>query len=191
MAVIKNSVDLPVAYNLKTPNPLDGRTVVDSKTDLIDNTKWIASAEFYVGLPVYVKDTNEFYILNKKDDEVTIDLSKASETQKNEAYSKWTKIATFDSLAQAVKDLGPVFKFKGIATAIDPDHTTLTIGAATVSGSIGVLSNQKYFDNEPLISYGTALQENLDSVKYAWGTSEYPNLFFTDDLYTTENTDQT
>ena len=186
MAVIKNSVDLPVAYNLKTPNPLDGRTVVDTKTDLIDNTKWIASAEFYVGLPVYVKDTNEFYILNKKDDEVTIDLSSASETQKNAAYSKWTKIATFDSLAQAVKDLGPVFKFKGIATAIDPDHTTLTIGSGSIDITVGETTT-----SEKLISYGTVLQENLDNVKYAWGTSEQPNLFFTDYLYTTNNTDQT
>ena len=184
MAVIKNSVDLPVAYNLKTPNPLDGRTVVNTKTDLIDNTKWIASAEFYVGLPVYVKDTNEFYILNKKDDEVTVDLSSASETQKNAAYSKWTKIATFDSLSQAVKDLGPVFKFKGVASAIDPDHTTLTIGSGSISITVG-----KTTVSEKLISYGTVLQKNLDSVMYAWGTSEQPNLFFTKHLYTYENKD--
>ena len=164
MAVIKNSVDLPVAYNLKTPNPLDGRTVVDTKTDLIDSTKWAASDEFYVGLPVYVKDTNEFYILNKKDDEVTVDLSSASETQKNAAYSKWTKISTFDSLAQAVKDLGPVFKFKGIATAIDPDHTTLTTGKGTIITPDG--------KSLPFISWGTQSRNIFNQVMYAWGTED-------------------
>lgn len=166
----------PNGYHVTGAIPIDDRSRVTNLTDLI-TTNTFGSAE-YNGQITYVKEDGNLYLL-------------VGDTLKTGDKSNWKKIATADSVSQAVKDLGPVFKFKGVATAIDPDHTTLTIGAATVSGSIGVAPNIKQFENKPLISYGTVLQENLDSVKYAWGTSEYPNLFFTDALYTTKNIGQT
>lgn len=162
----------PNGYHVTGAIPIDDRSRVTNLTDLI-TTNTFGLAE-YNGQITYVKEDGNLYLL-------------VGDTLKTGDKSNWKKIATEDSISQAVKDLGPVFKFKGVASAIDPDHTTLTIGAATVSGSTIVGANKINFSGKPLISYGTVLQENLDSVKYAWGTSEYPNLFFTDKLYTTKD----
>lgn len=168
-AYLKDPLTFPLLIKPTGKQPLDDRTTVPTVQDLIASDTFGTS--YYKGMPVTIQNTGEIYVL--------IDDTNVT------SINSWKKIATEDSLAQAVKDLGPVFKFKGIATAIDPDHTTLTIG----SGSIGIPVEEPT-TSEKLISYGTVLQKNLDSVKYAWGTSEYPNLFFTDDLYTTKNIGQ-
>ena len=93
MAVINNSVDLAVAFNLKTPNPLDGRTVVNNKEDLIDNTKWNLVTELYNGLPVYVRNTKEYFLLADKD-HALVTLKTATGEQKKTAYSCWVEVAT-------------------------------------------------------------------------------------------------
>lgn len=165
--------DVGVAIGRTNPLPLDSTENQSSKTNLENYAKNGATA--YVGQIAKVIEndtvTGCYIIKNTAGDLI--------------------ELSTKDQLNNAISSLGPVFQFKGVASAIDPDHTTLTIGDATVSGSTIVGTNKINFSDKPLISYGTVLQENLDSVKYAWGTSEYPNLFFTDDLYTTENIGQT
>jgi hypothetical protein len=135
MAVITNSANLAVGYNINTPNPIDGRTVVENKSDLIDDTKWNASTEFYVGLPVYVKNTNEFYILNNKTG-VLVTLSSATDEQKATAYACWTKMATSGDLNSSVTDLSQtlagVFQFQGVADSLDPDKTIITTSSTVI-----------------------------------------------------------
>ena len=160
--------DVGVAIRRNNPSPLDSTENQISKTNLEKYAQTGATA--YVGqIAKVIEDgvVTGCYIIKNKDGELL-------------------ELSTKDQLNNAITSLGPVFKFKGVASAIDPDHTTLTVGSGTVEITAGEVTT-----NEKLISYGTVLQENLDNVKYAWGTSEYPNLFFTDVLYTTENIDQT
>ena len=160
--------DVGVAIRRNNPSPLDSTENQTSKTNLEKYAQTGATA--YVGQIAKVIENGTVtgcYIIKNKDGELL-------------------ELSTKDQLNNAITSLGPVFKFKGVATAIDPDHTTLTVGSGTVGIIVGEVTT-----NEKLISYGTVLQKNLDNVKYAWGTSEYPNLFFTDALYTTENIDQT
>ena len=160
--------DVGVAIRRNNPSPLDSTENQTSKTNLEEYAQTGATA--YVGQIAKVIEDGTVtgcYII------------------KNNA-GELLELSTKDQLNNAITSLGPVFKFKGVASAIDPDHTTLTVGSGTVGVTVGETTATKN-----LVSYGTVLQENLDSVKYAWGTSEYPNLFFTDDLYTTENIGQT
>lgn len=184
-------------FRFETGAPLDDRTVVKNKKSLISQTAFTKLTWVFPGMMTVDKETGKLYILKDAENlELLTDeqLDNLSTTEVDKKVDKYWVLASADMTA--VNDLinekvATLFQFKGVATAIDPDHTTLTIGAATVSGSIGVAPNIKQFENKPLISYGTVLQENLDSVKYAWGTSEYPNLFFTDKLYTTKDEGQT
>ena len=160
--------DVGVAIRRNNPSPLDSTENQTSKTNLEKYA--LSGASDYVGqIEKVIEDgvVTGCYII------------------KNEA-GDLLELSTKDQLNNAITSLGPVFKFKGVASAIDPDHTTLTVGSGTVGITVGEVTT-----NEKLISYGTVLQENLDNIKYAWGTSEQPNLFFTDALYTTENIDQT
>lgn len=160
--------DVGVAIGRTNPLPLDSTENQSSKTNLENYAKNGATA--YVGQIAKVIEndtvTGCYIIKNTAGDLI--------------------ELSTKDQLNNAISSLGPVFQFKGVASAIDPDHTTLTVGSGTVGIAVGEVTT-----NEKLISYGTVLQKNLDNVKYAWGTSEQPNLFFTDALYTTENIDQT
>lgn len=191
----------------KTDGPLDDRVALKTVASLIsqkalgakdDNGNYKSGANIkdwiYPAMTCAVQETGEVFVLQNKDKlELLSDnvIENLTDTEIEEKISKaWVKLAKNSDLQDIKNVVSGIFQFKGVATSIDPDHTTLTIGAATVSGSIGVAPNIKQFGNKPLISYGTVLQENLDSVKYAWGTSEYPNLFFTDDLYTTDNIGQ-
>lgn len=175
--------------------PLDDRFVVVSKESLISESVFSKFAYLYSGLVVTVANTGEAYVLKTdttnsannflKSDEY---LKTATDTMIQQIIDEnWTKLASNKDLQDIKNVVSGIFQFKGVASAIDPDHTTLTIGNATVSGSTIVGANKINFSGKLLISYGTVLQENLDSVKYAWGTSEYPNLFFTDKLYTTKD----
>ena len=159
--------DVGVAIRRNNPSPLDSTENQTSKTNLEKYAQTGATA--YVGQIAKVIEDGTVtgcYIIKNKAGELL-------------------ELSTKDQLNNAITSLGPVFKFKGVASAIDPDHTTLTVGSGTVGITVGDVTT-----NEKLISYGTVLQENLDNVKYAWGTSEQPNLFFTNALYTTKNEDQ-
>lgn len=159
--------DVGVAIRRNNPSPLDSTENQTSKTNLEKYAQTGATA--YVGQIAKVIEDGAVtgcYIIKNKAGELL-------------------ELSTKDQLNNAITSLGPVFKFKGVASAIDPDHTTLTVGSGTVGITVGETTATKN-----LVSYGTVLQENLDNVKYAWGTSEQPNLFFTDALYTTKNEDQ-
>ena len=132
MAITKNSAALAVGYNINTPNPIDARTVVDNKQDLIDAKSWGTDYNQYKGLITYVKDDNAFYALTGDTKLSLIQFANASSDEKNTAYNQWTKISTADDL----KNLGGVFQFQGVASAIDADHCTLTIGTPTFNNII-------------------------------------------------------
>ena len=162
--------DVGVAIRRNNPSPLDSTENQTSKTNLEKYAQTGATA--YVGQIAKVIEDGTVtgcYIIKNKAGELL-------------------ELSTKDQLNNAITSLGPVFKFKGAASAIDPDHTTLTIG----SGTIGIPASSESVSGSvgTLISYGTALEKNLDSVMYAWGTREYPNLFFTKKLYTTKNAEQ-
>lgn len=127
MSITRNSAALAVGYNINTPNPIDARTVVDTKQDLIDASSWGTDYNQYKGLITYVKDESAFYALTGDTTQSLIQFAKADEDAKKTAYTQWTKISTENDL----KNLGGVFKFQGVASAIDADHCTLTVEAAT------------------------------------------------------------
>lgn len=181
------------AMIFQTNAPLDDRFVVRSKYALISKSAFTNQQYLYQGMVVSDRSTGEAYIL-KTDPYGTETILQEDSffVNNNENYidstinKHWRKLASDSDLQDIKNVVSGIFQFKGVATAIDPDHTTLTIG----SGSIGIPAGETT-TSEKLISYGTVLQKNLDSVMYAWGTSEQPNLFFTKDLYTRENKDQT
>lgn len=148
----------PNGYHVTGAIPIDDRSRVTNLTDLI-TTNTFGSAE-YNGQITYVKEDGNLYLL-------------VGDTLKTGDKSNWKKIATEDSISQAVKDLGPVFKFKGVASAIDPDHTSLTIGQGTININ---------GEDLPLISWGTSSRNIFNQVMYAWGT-EQGILIYTEDPY--------
>ena len=188
------------ALHFETSAPLDDRTVVLNKGSLISQSAWVSKDYIFVGMMTVTQDEGKLYILKDKTNltlksDSEIDSLNTANQLDAEIAKSWVLVGSDISAVETLINdkVKTLFQFKGVATAIDPDHTTLTVGSGTVgvpiqtSGSIGIPTIQ----SRTLISYGTVLQENLDNVKYAWGTSEYPNLFFTDALYTTENIDQT
>lgn len=135
----------PNGYHVTGALPIDDRSRVANITDLT-TTNTFGLAE-YDGQVTYVKEDGNLYLL-------------VGDTLKTGDKSNWKKIATEDSLSQAVKDLGPVFKFKGVADSIDKDMTTLT------------LKKGKYTDSEnnsyDVFCVGIA-EDYLRTPHYAYG----------------------
>jgi hypothetical protein len=64
MALFKNSANLTVGYNVNTPCPIDCRTVLEYRTDLINTATWSGLGNpLYTGLVSYVKEDSSLYIL--------------------------------------------------------------------------------------------------------------------------------
>ena len=95
MAVISNDVPMGAGFDMKSAVPLDGRTIVKVKQDLIDASKWDPVVEFYEGLPVYVEGTDEVYYLVDKTHALVNNVAEASEEAKNAAYACWQKMASY------------------------------------------------------------------------------------------------
>ena len=165
MAVHNNTATLTVGYNITTPNPVDGRTIVSVKTDLIDNTKWNKTVEFYNGLPVYVQATNELYYLMDKE-HALVTLSTATPEQIAAAYDCWKKMASYKELDDMVKELGPVFVFKGVAQAISPDKRAITVEGASYTPH-GASSDVS------VVCLG--YEHGFPNLYYAWGTIDASN----------------
>lgn len=110
--------------------PLDNRTVVQSENDLQVTTTFKNKA--YVGMLVYVTDTNSFWVL------------------KDEGNNTWTQLPTLDNL----DSLSKAFQFKGVASAIDSDNCTLTTGNATDSSNNAMTVIKQVTDVEGDLYYG-------------------------------------
>lgn len=131
MAVITGTVQIGYNYGLKTPVPIDARTKVYSKNDLIDKTKWSYAEEFFTGLPVWVDnstnaDENGMYILSalRGKDVNLVDISSASPTQKENAWACWTKLPSQKYVDDLVASLGRILRFVDVIT---PESTSETI----------------------------------------------------------------
>lgn len=173
--------------------PLDDRFVVVSKESLISESVFGKFAYLYSGLVVTVANTGEAYVLK------TDTTKPANNFLKSDAYfedatdtmiqeiidANWTKLASNKDLQDIKNIVSGIFQFKGVATAIDPDHTTLTIGSGSIDITVGETTT-----NSPLVSYGTVFKDNFDDIMYAWGTAQTSNLFFTEQPYTTKNAGQ-
>lgn len=146
MAILNTGkLTTPNGYHVTGALPIDDRSRVTNLTDLVaTNTFGLAE---YDGQITYVKEDGNLYLL-------------VGDTLKTGDKSNWKKIATEDSLSQAVKDLGPVFKFKGVADSIDKDCTALT------------LKKGKYTDSEnnshDVFCVGIA-EDYLRTPHYAYG----------------------
>lgn len=133
-AVTGSSVQ-PAGMQFQAGAPLDDRMVVNNKESLIhqclaDGTggvQWL-----YNGQITCDKETGDIYVLMDKSKLTllsTDDLDKLSPTEIDDAIkAAWTKIPSQTDLETNKKDL---FSFQGVASAIDADHCTLTIGPAS------------------------------------------------------------
>lgn len=84
----------------------------------------------------------------------------------------------------SIKNLGPVFSFKGVGTYIDPDQTTITLGSGHISGTVGVLDNPIFgcYGTQ----YGSTDGGKTFTMMYGWGNSA--ELFFwTKEMITSDN----
>lgn len=185
MAVISNDVPMGAGFDMKSAVPLDGRTIVKVKQDLIDASKWNPIVEFYEGLPVYVEETDEVYYLVDKAHALVNNVAEASEEAKNAAYACWQKMASYKDLDKAVQDLGPVFIFKGVATGLTPDKRGVTVEDVSYTPS-GEASAHKVI----CLGYEHGFPEEY----YAWGTVDASNNmtieFYTDSSVITNSSSQ-
>ena len=119
MALFKNSANLTVGYNVNTPCPIDCRTVLEYHTDLINAATWSGLGNsLYTGLVSYVKEDSSLYILiSSNPTSGLVNLTTATEAQKEAAYKMWVKLATSSS----IDALAGIFAFKGVAEAVSPD----------------------------------------------------------------------
>ena len=136
MAVITGTVGIGYNYGLKTPVPIDARTKVYSKNDLIDKTKWSYAEEFFTGLPVWVDnstnaDENGMYVLSalKGKDINLVNLSTATPTQKENAWACWTKLPSQKYVDDLVASLGRILRFVDVITPSSASET-ITQGVA-------------------------------------------------------------
>lgn len=122
------------ALKFQAGAPLDNRFVVSELSDLMNSNIWLVSGTdiVYTGLPVYVLENKSWYISTDDEQHKTLlkaynDTHEFAEYWSSELPNVWSKISTENDL----KNLGGVFKFQGVASAIDADHCTLTVEAAT------------------------------------------------------------
>lgn len=168
MAVHQNTAPLGTGFQVSTNNPVDNRTIVDYKSQLIDASVWEIT-EFYNGLPIYVKETDEVYYLINKDGSVLINWANPDLTTEeiDAAYACWQKMASYKDLDKAVHDLGPVFVFKGIASGLTPDRRGITVGDASYKPSTTGGQQHK------IICLG--FEYEFPDKYYAWGTVDASN----------------
>lgn len=190
MALHFNSVTLPIGYNIISPVPLDGRTVAEYKQDLIDKAVWAKDKAYqYIGMPVYVQEDSSMYVLKEEIDyEDLLDFSNPqslpSEEQKNELYKAWKKLAS----ASDVESLSGVFTFKGVAEAINPDQSIITIKSVStlpIKDRNGKITKP----SETLYCVTTTYEFDMD-VYYGWGTSLNDIRFWTDTTTVNSHTSQ-
>lgn len=132
-AVTGSSVQ-PAGMQFQAGAPLDDRMVVNNKESLIHQCLADATGGvqwLYNGQITCDKETGDIYVLMDKSKLTlfsTDDLNKLTTTE-IDSYIKnaWTKIPSQTDLETNKKDL---FSFQGVASAIDADHCTLTIGDA-------------------------------------------------------------
>lgn len=168
MALFQNSANLTVGYNVNTPCPIDCRTVLQYRTDLINTATWSGLGNpLYTGLVSYVKEDSSLYILVSSNPiPGLVDVATATEAQKEAAYKMWVKLATSTS----VEALSGVFQFKGVAESINQDQTVLTLNSASVTKG-----NTTYSVNCQTIGY----EYDMD-IYYGWGETSGSILFWTD-----------
>lgn len=168
------------AMIFQTNAPLDDRFVVRSKYALISKSAFTNQQYLYQGMVVSDRSTGEAYIL-KTDPYGTETILQEDSffVNNNENYidstinKHWKKLASDSDLQNIKSVVSGIFQFKGIATAIDPDHTSLTIGQGTININ---------GEDLPLISWGTFSRNIFNQVMYAWGT-EQGILIYTEDPY--------
>ena len=129
MAVITGTVEIGYNYGLKTPVPIDARTKVYSKNDLIDKTKWSYAEEFFTGLPVWVDnstnaDENGMYVLSalKGKNINLVDLTDPS-ANRDAAFDCWTKLPSQKYVDDLVASLGRILRFVDVITPSSASET--------------------------------------------------------------------
>lgn len=133
------------AMRFETGAPLDDRTCVKYKKSLIAKSAFKDITWIFKGMMTAVQETGEIYVLKVTPGDTKGDgtkhkmilytdaeLDAMSNTDAQNAIDNyWTKIPSQTDLETNKKDL---FSFQGVASAIDADHCTLTIGNPTLSG---------------------------------------------------------
>lgn len=130
------------AMRFETGAPLDDRTCVKYKKSLIAKSAFKDITWIFKGMMTAVQETGEIYVLKVTPGDTKGDgtkhkmilytdaeLDAMSNTDAQNAIDNyWTKIPSQTDLETNKKDL---FSFQGVASAIDADHCTLTIGPAS------------------------------------------------------------
>lgn len=183
------------AMIFETGAPLDDRFVVRHKAALISESAFTSIGYLYQGLVCTDESTGDVYVLTdapsasnnflKKDEwyEGKTDAAIVSEIEKH-----WKKLAFAADINSSLNQLSGVFKFKGVAEAISPNQSIITIKSVStlpVRDRNGKITKP----SESLYCVTTAYEFDMD-VYYGWGTSLNDIRFWTDTTTVNNNTDQ-
>lgn len=176
------------AYEFQAGAPLDTRSVVTNLKCLISASVWVNQADYvYTGLPVYVESTGEYFMLvnrpvlkqhlftNKQLDAMT------DETAKTHIDLCWGKLAFYKDIETTVKNLGPVFKFKGVAKEISTDQKVITIDTVNYTP----INEAESIDITCL-----GFERGFPDEYYAWGVIDASNNITTYFYSNTQEVDQ-
>lgn len=137
------------AFQFSAAVPLDSRVAVWNLVSLVALKTWRSDQYIYDGLICCVLSTHDIYVFKgwplvngvedrnfyptntnflNKNGELLDAYKDTSPTLIDKVNTYWTKIPSQTDLETNKKDL---FSFQGVASAIDADHCTLTIGPAS------------------------------------------------------------
>lgn len=142
------SVVWPLVFTPNGMQPVDNRTVVQSESDLNIHTTF--DLKYYLGMQVYVQDTKTLYILTG-----------------TTGNGVWTKLPSQEDLQKALDaNKKELFTFKGVASAIDEDRCTITVGYAMDGDDNKYTIKQQAYD---------ILKETM----YGWESETNNNVYWT------------
>lgn len=154
------------SMKFQTDGPLDDRSALKVPASLISQDALGHVNYVYPAMTCSIQSTGDVYILKDKSKLVaqglkTLEFLNSKTDEEIEALieaSGWVRLpnmrdvsAINTQMSQNMQQLAGVFQFKGVADAIDADHTTITLksGTKTVTGSdpvTGYVCNGFYYD---------------------------------------------
>lgn len=168
-----------VGFSFATNAPLDDRTVVKTKDSLIGQDTWVKPGYLFDGLITAVQETQELYMyvggkLSAWPSDFLSTTTAATSSASGQIISKyWKKISS-----SGLENISGVFTFKGVAEAISPNQSIITIKSVStlpVKDRNGKITKP----SESLYCVTTAYEFDMD-VYYGWGTSLNDIRFWTD-----------
>lgn len=176
------------AYEFKAGAPLDTRSVVTNLKCLISSSVWENQAEYvFTGLPVYVEATDEYFMLSNKPllkqhlfTNAQLDVMDDDVAQSHIDLC-WNRFAFFKDVESAIKKLGPVFRFMGVAKELSPDQRVITIDTVSYTP----LNEAEAIDITCL-----GFERGFPDEYYAWGTIDASNNITTYFYSNTKEVDQ-